>query len=93
MNGVIFNGLLTTIGNKLTELRKQKGYSSHESFAFDYDLARVQYWRLEKGKSNFTIKTLIKVLEIHNISLDEFFASLNHVTPLGNNGKQNHDGM
>jgi transcriptional regulator with XRE-family HTH domain len=88
MNGILFNGLLTAIGNKLTELRKQKGYSSHESFAFDNDLPRVQYWRLEKGKSNFTIKTLTRVLAIHDISLDEFFASLNHVPAAPNNGKQ-----
>lgn len=77
MDRLFFTGLLVTIGNKLTELRKQKGYTSHESFAFDFDLPRVQYWRLEKGKSNFTIKTLMKVLVIHNISLDEFFNSLN----------------
>lgn len=77
MDRLFFTGLLVTIGSKLTELRKQKGYTSHESFAFDNDLPRVQYWRLEKGKSNFTIKTLMKVLVIHNISLDEFFNSLN----------------
>jgi transcriptional regulator with XRE-family HTH domain len=77
MDRVLFNGLLITIGNRLTDLRKQKGYGSHEAFAFDYDLPRVQYWRLEKGKSNFTLRTLTKVLEIHNVSLDEFFSSLN----------------
>jgi len=77
MDRLFFTGLLVTIGSKLTELRKQKGYTSHESFAFDNDLPRVQYWRLEKGKSNFTIKTLMKVLVIHNVSLDEFFNSLN----------------
>lgn len=76
MDRLMLNELLIAIGNKLTELRKEKGYTSHESFAFDNDLPRVQYWRLEKGKSNFTIKTLTKVLSVHGMSLDEFFCSI-----------------
>lgn len=73
MIGEPFNLLLTDIGNRLTELRKKRGYKSHENFAWDHDLPRAQYWRLEKGKANFTIKTLVKVLTIHNITLEEFF--------------------
>ncbi len=71
--GESFEVLLTEIGQRLTELRKRKGYRSHESFAWDHDLPRAQYWRLEKGKANFTIKTLVKVLAIHNLTLEEFF--------------------
>ncbi|MBT1698664.1 helix-turn-helix domain-containing protein [Fulvivirgaceae bacterium PWU4] len=67
---------LEKAGRKLTELRIQKGYKSHETFAFDYDLPRAQYWRLEKGKVNFTIKTLIKVLSIHKLTVEEFFAGI-----------------
>ena len=64
---------LTRIGSKLTSLRKKKGYSSHEDFAYDFDLPRVQYWRIEKGKANITIKSLCKLLTIHNLSVEEFF--------------------
>jgi transcriptional regulator with XRE-family HTH domain len=64
---------LVEIGELLIELRKRKGYSSHESFALDYDLPRVQYWRLEKGKTNFTIRSLIRILEIHNLTVTQFF--------------------
>ena len=71
--------VLARIGKKLTSLRKKKGYTSHETFAFDFDLPRVQYWRLERGKSNFTIKTLHRILSIHNVSVEEFFSSLNDV--------------
>jgi transcriptional regulator with XRE-family HTH domain len=67
---------LKLIGNKLEELRRNKGYSSHESFAYDFELPRVQYWRMEKGKSNITIKSLLRVMEIHDLSLTEFFNSL-----------------
>jgi transcriptional regulator with XRE-family HTH domain len=64
---------LERIGSKLTELRKQKGYSSHEDFAYDYELPRVQYWRIEKGKANITIKSLSRLLAIHKLTIEEFF--------------------
>ncbi|MEI8272510.1 MAG: hypothetical protein WCG08_07795 [Paludibacter sp.] len=63
------------IANKIKDLRIQKGYSSHESFAWDNNLNRVQYWRIEKGK-NITLKTLLNVLDIHKISLSEFFKDI-----------------
>ena len=64
---------LGRIGAKLTFLRKKKGYSSHEDFAYDFDLPRVQYWRIEKGKANITIKSLCRLLSIHDLSVEEFF--------------------
>jgi transcriptional regulator with XRE-family HTH domain len=79
MTGKSIQTVLSDIGYRLTELRKQKGYTNHENFALDHDLPRVQYWRLEKGKANFTIKTLTKVLSIHNVSLEDFFGIRKHV--------------
>lgn len=72
----VFKESLVRIGTRLTELRKQKGYSSHEDFAYDYDLPRVQYWRMEKGKANITLKSLHKILSIHRISVEDFFCQL-----------------
>jgi transcriptional regulator with XRE-family HTH domain len=63
------------IAAKLRELRIEKGYSNHETFAWDNEINRVQYWKVEKG-SNVTIKTLFKILDIHGISLSEFFKEL-----------------
>ena len=60
------------IAEKLKELRIEKGYSSHEVFAWDNEVNRVQYWRIEKG-ANITIKTLLTLLDIHKISLADFF--------------------
>lgn len=65
--------LLIKIGSKFRDLRISKGYSSYEDFAIDNDLGRMQYWRLENGKTNLTIKTLLRILEIHEISFSEFF--------------------
>ena len=63
------------IANKIKELRFQKGYSSHENFAWDNNISRPQYWRIEKG-SNITMKTLLSILDIHKISLSEFFRDM-----------------
>jgi transcriptional regulator with XRE-family HTH domain len=70
------SSLLKRIGLKFTELRKQKGYTSHEDFAYDHEIPRVQYWRLEKGQTNVTMKSLIKLLAIHKLTVEEFFGNL-----------------
>jgi transcriptional regulator with XRE-family HTH domain len=72
----VLKDTLERIGSKLTDLRKQKGYSSHEDFAYDYDLPRVQYWRIEKGKANLTIRSLSRLLAIHKLTVEEFFSQL-----------------
>jgi len=66
---------LKLVGEKLKKLRQKAKYSSAETFAFDNDLNRVQYWRMEKG-ANFTMQSLMKVLDIHKITLEEFFKDL-----------------
>ena len=63
------------IADKLKQLRIDAGYSSHENFAWDKGINRVQYWRIEKG-SNITLKTLLAVLDVHEISLSDFFKDI-----------------
>jgi transcriptional regulator with XRE-family HTH domain len=65
--------VLEKIGNKLMQLRIKNGHKSYESFALENDLSRMQYWRIEKGKTNLTIKSLTRILNIHNITIEEFF--------------------
>lgn len=62
---------IVLIAQKLKEMRKEK-YSSYENFALDHGLDRKQYWRVEKG-SNITIKTLVKILDLHKKDLVTFF--------------------
>ena len=64
--------VIADVARKLKSLRIAKGYSSYEKFALDHDLDRKQYWRLENG-SNLTIRSLVKILEIHQMTLKEFF--------------------
>ncbi|HEY6141958.1 MAG TPA: helix-turn-helix transcriptional regulator [Flavobacterium sp.] len=60
------------VAQRIRQLRIDKGYSSYETFAFDNEINRVQYWRVESGK-NITFKTFFKILEIHKITPQEFF--------------------
>lgn len=66
--------ILQKIGAKLRQLRIEKGYTSHENFAFENDLSRMQYWRIEKGITNLTIRSLVRILNIHGLSIEEFFS-------------------
>jgi hypothetical protein len=72
-----FQNLLQQIGNSLSELRIKKGYTSLKEFTEDYDLPLIQYWRMEKGKANLTLKSLARIVSIHSLSVREFFCELN----------------
>ena len=68
-----FGRVLTVVGLRLAELREKKGYSTIKDFARDYDLPQIQYWRMEKGKANITLKSLARILKVHNLTLQQFF--------------------
>lgn len=61
------------IGERIKQLRKEKGYSNQEHFAYKFDIARAQYSRYERG-ADLKISSLSKILHAHDISLAEFFA-------------------
>lgn len=67
--------LMKQIGSKIKEMRKHSGFSNYENFAFEHDLNRVHYGRMETG-TNFTFKSLVKILEIHKISPEDFFKGI-----------------
>jgi hypothetical protein len=72
----LLNATLEEIGSALSELRIKKGFDTVTNFAATFDLPPNQYWKIENGKSNITIKTLLRLLEIHRITLEEFFCTL-----------------
>jgi transcriptional regulator with XRE-family HTH domain len=73
MKAKSLKSILEQIGAKLRDLREQKGYDSIKDFAVDHDLPMIQYWRIEKGKANLTLKSLTRILAIHSVSMEEFF--------------------
>lgn len=68
----VMDDRILQIAEKIKQLRIDAGYGSHEFFAWEKKIPRVQYWRMEKG-TNFTITSLLRVLDAHNITLEEFF--------------------
>lgn len=66
---------LNAIGAKIRDLRINSGYTSAEIFAYEHDLNRISYWRMEKG-SNITMASLFRILDIHQITLSEFFKEI-----------------
>ncbi|MCJ8166009.1 helix-turn-helix domain-containing protein [Pontibacter sp. E15-1] len=66
---------LRAIGERIRQLRVERGYSSYENFAFDNGLPRVGYGRHEKG-ANLTMASLLRILDIHGVTLREFFSGL-----------------
>lgn len=71
-----FKNLLLKTGTRLAQLRVKKGFHTIKAFAQRYDLPEIQYWRIEKGKANITLKSLTRILSIHNLSLQDFFCLL-----------------
>ncbi|MEO5601740.1 MAG: helix-turn-helix transcriptional regulator [Cyclobacteriaceae bacterium] len=71
-----FNNTLVMVGSHLAELRLKKGFTTIKEFAERYDLPEIQYWRIERGKANITLKSLTRILNIHRISLQDFFCLL-----------------
>lgn len=64
--------VIEKIAAKIKKLRIDAGYSSYEVFAWENGIGRMHYWKMEKG-TNFTMKSLLKILEVHKISLADFF--------------------
>ena len=60
------------ICKRLKQIRIDKQYKSYEDFAISHGIGRMSYWRIEKG-TNMTLNTLFKYLDIHKITIEEFF--------------------
>lgn len=61
------------LGNRLKELRKAKGFSNYEFFAYENRIGRSQYGRYEKGV-DMQFSSIIKLIQMHGISVKEFFS-------------------
>ncbi len=66
---------LKLIAKRLKELRKTHGYSNYEHIAYELEMSRSAYWRIESGE-NFELKTLIKICRLLGVTLKEFFEGI-----------------
>ncbi|WP_318350815.1 helix-turn-helix domain-containing protein [Aquipluma nitroreducens] len=63
---------LESLAKRLREVRKARGFSNYEQFAFENEIPRAQYGRYEKGH-DLRFSSLIKILKAMDISLKDFF--------------------
>jgi hypothetical protein len=64
---------LKKIGKKLKDLRIAAGYKNSDDFAYDNEINRSQYGKYEAGAKDMRISSLLKTINSHGITLEEFF--------------------
>lgn len=64
------------IGAKIRSIREEKGLKNYEKFAIQNGFGRSHYWRIEAGEVNLTLKTLSKVLNSLDTTIQDFFNQL-----------------
>ena len=64
---------LKIIGERIKYLRTNRVFLSQEDFSIKLGYDRTYMSRVESGRQNITIETLIKICEGLEISLKEFF--------------------
>lgn len=64
---------IKNLGKRITELRKKKGFTNYEFFAYENKIGRSQYGRYEKG-SDMQFSSIVKLIEMHGMSLKDFFS-------------------
>jgi len=62
---------IESLAKRLKEVRKERGFTNYEQFAFENEIPRAQYSRYEKGH-DLRFSSLIKILKAIDISLKNF---------------------
>lgn len=64
---------LASVGKRLRQLRKEKGFTNAEFFAYENEFASAQYARYERGE-DMRVSTLIRLSKSLGITLKDFFS-------------------
>lgn len=60
------------IGKRLREIRKARELSQ-ELLAYKAGLERAYYWKLENGRMNVTVETLVRVADVLKVDVSVLF--------------------
>ena len=63
---------LAKLAERLKFLRKKKGYSNMDIFAYEHGFGRAQYGRYENGQ-DLRFSTIVRLANCFNMDLKEFF--------------------
>ena len=61
------------MAERLKHLRKERGYSNMDIFAYENGFGRAQYGRYEKGQ-DLRFTTIVRLANCFDMSLKEFFS-------------------
>jgi transcriptional regulator with XRE-family HTH domain len=61
------------VGERIKQLRIEKGYTSYEIFAFESGINRTQFGRYERGE-DLRYSSLLKVCDALGVTIKEFFS-------------------
>ena len=64
---------LKNLGERIREIRKAKGFSNYEKFAYQHNFNRSSYGRFESGE-DIRFSSLLRVLDAFDMTLEEFFS-------------------
>ena len=65
--------IMKQLGARIRALRIAAGHSSHETFAYQHNINRVQYSRYERGE-DLRFSTLVKLIHAFGLTFEEFFS-------------------
>lgn len=64
---------LRKFADRIKSLRKKKGYSNMDIFAYEHGFGRAQYGRYENGQ-DLRYTTVIRLANCFDMSIKEFFS-------------------
>lgn len=64
---------LKKLGERIKELRIEKGYTSYEYFAYEHEISRAQFGRYERGE-DLRFSSLMRVINALGLTLEDFFS-------------------
>lgn len=63
---------MSHLSKRLAELRKKQGYTQSD-VAYRLNVARTTYANWEYGKADPDADSIMKIADLHNVSIDELF--------------------
>ena len=67
------NKALITLGKTIRKLREETTTFSQDKFGLEVDLSENQIRRIEKGQTNPTVKSLLKISKALNVNIKDLF--------------------
>jgi len=63
---------LKKLGERIKQLRIERGYTSYEYFAYEHNISRAQFGRYEQGQ-DLRYSSLVRVVSALGMTMEEFF--------------------